>query len=361
MLLIKGGIIMKKAIAYVSAMAIITTTILSQISCSYTSHIGKTTVLNVFSPKVVQAAQNVSIVLNGNHLAFSGTQPQLVNGSVLVPARGVFENMGFQAQWDDSTKTSTLRKEGMTIVSQLGASYFTVNGSQKSLDVPVQIIDGTLMLPLRAISEATGAQVNWDANAFTASINTDAQASAQPATPVQPSPGRPEVEDIIFDGYVINKVNVGNGVTLCKGDTKEIVESLLGKPDRDVLNNQYGIDNGPENHNLWYDDLNLCILYTNDGLLKDIGLQNPEHSFMGYKVGDPFSLDQQLRSYEEWNPGFGYAWPDIMAYYREMYKRDSLPDTYLTSINYTIGGNTTYTNEPKPTSVGAIFIRFYYH
>ena len=352
---------MKKTVTYASAMAIATASIFGQTPNVWMSKISEVPIISVFSPEIVQAAQNVSIVLNGNHLVFSGAQPQLVNGSVLVPARGVFENMGFQAQWDDSTKTSTLRKEGMTIVSQLGASYFTVNGSQKSLDVPVQIIDGTLMLPLRAISEATGAQVNWDANTFTASINTNAQASAQPTTPVQPSPGRPEVEDIIFDGYVINKVNVGNGVTLCKGDTREIVESLLGKPDRDVLNNDYGIDNGPENHNLWYDDLNLCILYTNDGLLKDIGLQNPEHSFMGYKVGDPFSLDQQLRSYEEWNPGFGYAWPDIMAYYREMYKRDSLPDTYLTSINYTIGGNTTYTNEPKPTSVGAIFIRFYYH
>ena len=358
MLLIKGGITMKKAIAYVSAMAIITTTILSQISCSYISHIGKTTVLNVFSPKVVQAAQNVSIVLNGNHLAFSGTQPQLVNGSVLVPARGVFENMGFEAQWDNSTKTSTLRKEGMTIVSQLGASYFTVNGSQKSLDVPVQIIDGTLMLPLRAISEATGAHVNWDANAFTANINTNAQAS----TPVQPSPGRPEVEDIIFDGYVVNKVNVGNGVTLCRGDTREIVESLLGKPDRDVSNNPYHDDKSKlEERKFMYDDLNLGILYTKDGLLAEIIYDNPNISFMGYRKGDPFSLDQQLRSYEDWTPGFGYTWGQLQGQYRESYKRDSLPDTYLYPVIYSICGNTRLTTEPEPTSVGLVAIYFYYY
>ena len=343
---------MRKTIAYASAMAVATATFLGQVPNVWMSQISEVPILSVFSPDTVQAAQrNISIVLNGNHLAFSNAQPQLVNGSVLVPARGVFENMGFQAQWDDTTKTSTLRKEGMTIVSQLGASYFTVNGNQKSLDVPVQIIDGTLMLPLRAISEATGAQVDWDANTFTASINTNAQASIQqPSTLAQPSPGRPEVEDIIFDGYVINKVDVGNGVTLCKGDTREVVESLLGKPDRDTLDNDYGIDNGPENHNLFYDDLDLCIRYNNNGLLSYVNLKSPELSFMGYRPGEPFSLDQQLRSYEKWNSGFGYAYPDITLG----------KDSASLMISYCVQGNTSLTNEPRPTSIGCVYIDFYY-
>lgn len=343
---------MRKTIACASAMAIATATFLGQTPNVWMSRVSEVPILSVFSPEVVQAAErNVSIILNGNHLVFSNAQPQLVNGSVLVPARGVFENMGFQAQWDNTTKTSTLKKEGMTIVSQLGASYFTVNGNQKSLDVPVQIIDGTLMLPIRAISEATGAQVDWDANTFTASINTNAQASTQQSsTPTQPSPGRPEVEDIIFDGYVINKVDVGNGVTLCKGDTREVVESLLGKPDRDTLNNSYGIDNGPENHNLFYDDLDLCIRYNNNGLLSYVNLKSPELSFMGYRPGEPFSLDQQLRSYEKWNSGFGYAYPDITLG----------KDSASLMISYCVQGNTSLTNEPRPTSIGCVYIDFYY-
>lgn len=352
---------MRKTIAYASAMAVATATFLGQVPNVWMSQISEVPILSVFSPDTVQAAQrNISIVLNGNHLAFSNAQPQLVNGSVLVPARGVFENMGFQAQWDDTTKTSTLRKEGMTIVSQLGASYFTVNGNQKSLDVPVQIIDGTLMLPLRAISEATGAQVDWDANTFTASINTNAQASIQqPSTLAQPSPGRPEVEDIIFDGYVINKVDVGNGVTLCKGDTREVVESLLGKPDRDTLNNDYGIDNGLENHYFWYDDLGIYINYNNNGLLKGIALKSPKLSFMGYKPGDSYSLEQQLRSYEKWNSGFGYAWPNVLGCYKEPYEHGETV-LYKRSIDYQVLGNTDLTNEPKPTSIGLVFITFYY-
>ena len=347
---------MRKTIAYASAMAVATATFLGQVPNVWMSQISEVPILSVFSPDTVQAAQrNISIVLNGNTLVFTGAQPQMVNNSVLVPARGVFQNMGFQAEWDDATKTSTLKKDGFTIVSKLGASYFTVNGNQKPLDVQVQIIDGTLMLPLRAISEATGAQVNWDANTSTVTINTNGQSTpAQPqVTPAQPSPGRPEVEDIVFDGYVINKVNVGNGVTLCKGDTREVVESLLGKPDRDTLNNDYGIDNGLENHSFAYDSLHLVLNYNNNGLLSRIAYENSNTSFMGYKIGDSFSLDQQLRSYEKWNPGFGYAWPNISCKCRDK-NSNSL------TISYQIYGNTGLTNEPKPTSVGLIDIEFYY-
>ncbi len=352
---------MRKTIAYASAMAVATATFLGQVPNVWMSQISEVPILSVFSPDTVQAAQrNISIVLNGNTLVFTGAQPQMVNNSVLVPARGVFQNMGFQAEWDDATKTSTLKKDGFTIVSKLGASYFTVNGNQKPLDVQVQIIDGTLMLPLRAISEATGAQVDWDANTFTASINTNAQASIQqPSTLAQPSPGRPEVEDIIFDGYVINKVDVGNGVTLCKGDTREVVESLLGKPDRDTLNNDYGIDNGLENHYFWYDDLGIYINYNNNGLLKGIALKSPKLSFMGYKPGDSYSLEQQLRSYEEWNSGFGYAWSNVLGCYKEPYEHGETV-LYKRSIDYQVLGNTSLTNEPKPTSVGLVYVNFYY-
>lgn len=344
---------MRKTIAYASAMAVATATFLGQVPNVWMSQISEVPILSVFSPDTVQAAQrNISIVLNGNTLVFTGAQPQMVNNSVLVPARGVFQSMGFQAEWNDATKTSTLKKDGFTIVSKLGASYFTVNGNQKPLDVQVQIIDGTLMLPLRAISEATGAQVNWDANTSTVTINTNGQSTpAQPqVTPAQPSPGRLEVEDIVFDGYVINKVNVGNGVTLCKGDTREVVESLLGKPDRDTLNNQSNAYGGLKDHNFWYDDLNLYIRYNNEGLLYSITLKNSNHSFMGYKIGDPFSLDQELRSYEQWNSGLGYAWPDIKL-------SDKNQATFM--IGYYICGNTTLTNEPKPTSIMAIDIHFY--
>ena len=353
---------MKKTIANATALALVTATFLGQTPNVWISQTKDVPILDIFSPEIAQAAQgNVSVNLNGNLLAFSGVQPQLVDGRVLVPVRGVFESMGFDVSWDNSSKTTTLKKEGLTITSQVDMNYMTVNGTQKSLDVKAQIINGNLMLPLRAISEATGAQVNWDSSTSTVSINTNgSSAISTSSAQKEPSPGRPEVEDIYFDGYVINKVKLSNGVVLYKGDTKEIVESLLGEPDRDTCRNPYRTDDKYilEERNFWYDNMNLTLVYTNEGRLSSVSLRDSGDSFMGYTIGDPFSLDQELRSYEKWNPGYGYAWPDLRGAYKEKVIAPSGAVLDQTQIEYVLYGNATYTNEPKPTNIRTIQVVF---
>ena len=351
---------MKKTIANATALALVTATFLGQTPNVWISQTKDVPILDIFSPEIAQAAQgNVSVNLNGNLLAFSGVQPQLVDGRVLVPVRGVFESMGFDVSWDNSSKTTTLKKEGLTITSQVDMNYMTVNGTQKPLDVKAQIINGNLMLPLRAISEATGAQVNWDSSTSTVSINTNGSStiSTSSAQKKEPSPGRPEVEDIYFDGYVINKVKLSNGVVLCKGDTKEIVESLLGEPIKEELDNPYGIDKGLKNHKFTYNP-DIVIYYTNEGRLSSVFLDKPGDSFMGYTIGDPFSLAQELRSYEYWGSGFGYVWPDLRGAYKEEVSTSYGAVLDQTQIEYVLYGNTQYTNEPKPTYIDVIQVVF---
>ena len=350
---------MKKTIANATALALVTATFLGQTPNVWISQTKDVPILDIFSPEIAQAAQgNVSVNLNGNLLAFSGVQPQLVDGRVLVPVRGVFESMGFDVSWDNSSKTTTLKKEGLTITSQVDMNYMTVNGTQKSLDVKAQIINGNLMLPLRAISEATGAQVNWDSSTSTVSINTNGSSTISTSSAQkEPSPGRPEVEDIYFDGYVINKVKLSNGVVLCKGDTKEIVESLLGEPIKEELDNPYGIDKGLKNHKFTYNP-DIVIYYTNEGRLSSVFLDKPGDSFMGYTIGDPFSLDQELRSYEYWGSGFGYVWPDLRGAYKEEVSTSYGAVLDQTQIEYVLYGNTQYTNEPKPTYIDGIEVVF---
>lgn len=350
---------MKKTIANATALALVTATFLGQTPNVWISQTKDVPILDIFSPEIAQAAQgNVSVNLNGNLLAFSGVQPQLVDGRVLVPVRGVFESMGFDVSWDNSSKTTTLKKEDLTITSQVDMNYMTVNGTQKSLDVKAQIINGNLMLPLRAISEATGAQVNWDSTTSTVSINTNGSSTISTSSAQkEPSPGRPEVEDIYFDGYVINKVKLSNGVVLCKGDTKEIVESLLGEPIKEELDNPYGIDKGLKNHKFTYNP-DIVIYYTNEGRLSSVFLDKPGDSFMGYTIGDPFSLAQELRSYEYWGSGFGYVWPDLRGAYKEEVIAPSGAVLDQIQVEYVLYGNATYTNEPKPTNIRTIEVVF---
>jgi hypothetical protein len=96
----------------------------------------------------------------------------IVDGRTLVPVRGVFEELGYTVDYAADTKTATLTK-GNTVVSMtMGNDYFTVNDEVVTPEVPQQIIDSRFMLPLRAVSEAIGARVEWDSETKTASIST---------------------------------------------------------------------------------------------------------------------------------------------------------------------------------------------
>jgi len=95
---------------------------------------------------------------------------QFENGRVLVPMRAVFEAFGAQVGWDEATQTITAIKGDTQISLQIDSSVVTVNGIDKELDVPARMVSDRTMVPIRAISEALGADVQWDQNAYAVTI-----------------------------------------------------------------------------------------------------------------------------------------------------------------------------------------------
>lgn len=116
----------------------------------------------------VFASGGVSVRVNGFDTGMEGV---IVDGRTMVPVRGVFEKLGYNVEWNNETKTATLTKGSSTVSMTSGDLFFTYNGNKITPDVPQQIIDGRFMLPLRAVSEALNAKVNWDAETKTAEIN----------------------------------------------------------------------------------------------------------------------------------------------------------------------------------------------
>jgi hypothetical protein len=90
--------------------------------------------------------------------------PVIVGDRTLVPLRAVMEALGFDVDWIDQDRTALLDKPGYSMSVQIGTPSIRVNGGAMPLDVPAQIINGRTMVPVRAISEATGAIVFWDTN-----------------------------------------------------------------------------------------------------------------------------------------------------------------------------------------------------
>ena len=117
-------------------------------------------------------AQGISVTVNGSPVAFPKQGPiQAPDGSILVPLREVFEQLGAAVQFLPKTRIVTASRGDTNISIQLGESMGYVNGKPKSLPTPAQNIAGTTMLPLRFLSEAFGAKVKWDPNARLVAIN----------------------------------------------------------------------------------------------------------------------------------------------------------------------------------------------
>ena len=129
-------------------------------------------IMTAMAVNAAGAEQKLKVDLNGEEVVFSGTQPVIVKGRTLIPLRGLFEKMGYTIGWEPATKTATLIKGSSIISMRDGHKALQVNQNSTMLDVPAQIINNSMMIPLRAISEATGAFVNWDANTKTVHIGT---------------------------------------------------------------------------------------------------------------------------------------------------------------------------------------------
>jgi len=104
----------------------------------------------------------VKIKINGAVLDNLDTNPVIADGRTLVPLRAVFEKMGAKVDWNDETKTAAVSMDNVSASVTLGKSILNRNGEEITLDVPAKLVGGRTMVPVRAISEAINAQVNWN-------------------------------------------------------------------------------------------------------------------------------------------------------------------------------------------------------
>ncbi|MCL1787966.1 MAG: copper amine oxidase N-terminal domain-containing protein, partial [Defluviitaleaceae bacterium] len=85
-------------------------------------------------------ASDVRVTIDGEAVIFAEQPPVIVDGRVLVPVRGVFEELGFTVSWNRDTRQAILERADYTIVLTIGSEAFTTNNTIAYLDVPAQII-----------------------------------------------------------------------------------------------------------------------------------------------------------------------------------------------------------------------------
>jgi hypothetical protein len=99
--------------------------------------------------------------------------PVIKSGTMLIPVRAVVESLGANVNWDAATNTVTITKGDTTIVFDLNSSKVYVNGSEVTLSMPAMEISNRTFVPLRFIAESLGVKINYDNNTGNIDIEDD--------------------------------------------------------------------------------------------------------------------------------------------------------------------------------------------
>lgn len=114
---------------------------------------------------------NIAIIINNEELTGLDQPPVIVNGRTMVPVRAILEKLGANVEWNAETKTVTATKDNTTLEFVIGNKTITKNGTPYTYDVSAKIINGRTCIPARAASELLDMTVSWDGNTRTVYIN----------------------------------------------------------------------------------------------------------------------------------------------------------------------------------------------
>ena len=102
-----------------------------------------------------------SIVINGLVRPLD-LAPFIESGRTWVPVRFVSEALAAQVDWDDATQTITITQRGRRVRITIGSSELAIQGQQsRMMDVAPFLRHDRTWIPVRFISEALDAEVSW--------------------------------------------------------------------------------------------------------------------------------------------------------------------------------------------------------
>ncbi|MGI6435884.1 MAG: copper amine oxidase N-terminal domain-containing protein [Syntrophomonadaceae bacterium] len=103
----------------------------------------------------------ITILIDGRPL-ITDVSPIIQNERTLVPLRAIFEALGAEVFWNDTERSIKAVKGDLTVQLQIANTMAIKNGTTVPIDVPAQILQDRTLVPVRFVSEALGADVQWD-------------------------------------------------------------------------------------------------------------------------------------------------------------------------------------------------------
>ncbi len=110
--------------------------------------------------EVSSVLDDIKVSVNGTPVAFPDQAPYLSNSRTMVPLRFISEALGAKVSWDESSRQVVV--EGNQVIAlSLDSNQATVDGMAFLLDAPPEVAGQRVLVPLRFVSEALGAEVKY--------------------------------------------------------------------------------------------------------------------------------------------------------------------------------------------------------
>ena len=115
-------------------------------------------------PHNVQAeTKNLAVYVDGMLLEFPDQRPELTDGGrVMVPLRFVSEALMASVEWDESKQIIYIEKNEQKIQLKIGENKAVLDCNTVILDTAVYLKNGRSMIPIRFVSECLRADVFWN-------------------------------------------------------------------------------------------------------------------------------------------------------------------------------------------------------
>lgn len=239
--------------------------------------------------------QSANIIINGQEKIFE-TEPMIVNGRLLVPLRGIFEDLGAKVSWKQDSQAVKIIKDEVVVELKLGERVARKNQTEIEMDVSPVLNNNRTYVPLRFITQAFGASVTWSSETKTATIFYN------------------ESEGLLAGKIkeITNQAIEVGGIAI-ETPLKTVIEKL-GKP-LDIFNSKYQFEwyiyhDDYDNYlQIGIKDEKVVAFYTNAEVFHvgaDIGFSSTKKEVRA-RFGDPItaiskgSRSYQYQSKEEWD------------------------------------------------------------
>ncbi|HVF11230.1 MAG TPA: stalk domain-containing protein [Abditibacteriaceae bacterium] len=118
------------------------------------------------------AADDAIIFKLNGHTLESDPPPVLRQGVILVPLRGVLEQLGAKVTYDAADRRIDIKQDKGDVSLRIGQTTAVANVQSVKLSAAPQLIANRAFVPLRSLAEIFGYQVSWIAASRTVAISS---------------------------------------------------------------------------------------------------------------------------------------------------------------------------------------------